>query len=344
MSPIDHQIVRFRRLFLAHQPPHQAWMQDAGAAHKYRKQFHAITNGELARHLAGTLTLAAPLVGQDGTARAAALDLDTGGEQALWSVIAAAVSKARVAFGIACRGGRDGHGGGHVWLLFDQPAAPERLRQLAQELAAEAGVSAETYPTRKALRLPLGLHRWTGRRGQCLLPDNDTIGLDVGPNALAHALLAIDALPRNQVTQLPTIPRPAAPEPRPGHQRQAALGKMSFTIERYNQATDLVDLLLGYSGRIAEHFHGGGLIMHCPCGQHLHGDRRPSLELQPATHARNGRFIALGHAPRCAFYTERGQVINAFSAFCILEGLTPAQAVQRLCHEHTRPALGRRMA
>jgi len=344
MSPIDHQIVRFRRLFLAHQPPHQAWMQDAGAAHKYRKQFHAITNGEIARHLAATLTLAAPLVGQDGTAQAAALDLDTGGEQAVRSVMAAAASRAYVAFGIACRGGRDGHDGGHVWLLFDQPAAPERLCQLARELAAEAGVVAETYPTRKALRLPLGLHRWTGRRGQCLLPGNEAIDLDAGPHALAHALLVLDALPRNQITQLPYLTRPAALDPRPSQPRHVSSGATSLTIERYNQTTDLAELLQAYGGRIAAQFHGGGMLMHCPCGQHQHGDRRPSLEIQRATHARNGRFIGLGHAPDCAFYTQRGQVINAFSAFCILEGLTPAQAVQRLCHGHTRYASGRRTA
>lgn len=344
MSPIDHQIARFRRLFLDHQPPHQAWMQDAGAAHKYRKEFHPITDREIGRHLAGKLTLAAPLIGRDGAAGAAALDLDAGGEQALRSVIAAATGRAFVAFGVACRGGRDGHDGGHVWLLFDQPVAPERLRELAQELAGEAGVSAETYPTRKALRLPLGVHRWTGRRGRCLLPDDPPIDLDAGPHALTLALQALDALPRNQVTQLPNIPRPAAPEHRPCQLRQAASGKLPFTIERYNQATDLVDLLLAYGGCIAEHFHGGALLMHCPCGRHQHGDRRPSLEIQPATNPRNGRFIALGHAPSCAFYTERGQVINGFSAFCILEGLTPAQAVQRLCHEHTRSASGRRMA
>jgi hypothetical protein len=328
MSPIAHQIVRFRRLFLAHQPPHQAWMQDAGTTHKYRKQFHAITNREIGHHLAGTLTLAAPLVSQDGTARAA--DLDTGGEHALRSVIAAATSRAYVAFGVACHGGRDGHDGSHAWLLFDQPAAPERFRHLAQELATEAGVAAETYPTRKALRLPLGLHPWTGRRGRCLLPDDHLIDLDAGVHAIEHALLVIDVLPHNQVTQSPTLPRPVAPAP--------------ITIERYNQATDLVDLLLAYGGRIAEHFHGGGLLMHCPCGQHQHGDRRPSLEIQPATNARNGRCIALGYAPGCAFFTERGQVVNALSAFCILEGLTLAQAVQRLCHEQRRPMSGRRMA
>ena len=51
----------FRRLFLAHDPPHQAWMQPPGAAAKYRKKFHPISDAELAAHLAGRLTIAAPL-------------------------------------------------------------------------------------------------------------------------------------------------------------------------------------------------------------------------------------------------------------------------------------------
>ena len=53
----------FRCLFLAHDPPYQAWMQPAGAAAKYRKKFHPISDAELAAHLAGRLTIAAPMHG-----------------------------------------------------------------------------------------------------------------------------------------------------------------------------------------------------------------------------------------------------------------------------------------
>ncbi len=82
MQPTPDQIAIFRRLFLHHRPPHQAWMQPAGAASKYRKKHHAITDVELAAHLAGRLTLAAPLIGSDGLASMAALDIDAGGEAA----------------------------------------------------------------------------------------------------------------------------------------------------------------------------------------------------------------------------------------------------------------------
>ena len=61
----DHLSKTFRRLFLAHDPAHQAWMQPPGAAAKYRKKFHPISDAELAAHLAGRLTIAAPLTGTE---------------------------------------------------------------------------------------------------------------------------------------------------------------------------------------------------------------------------------------------------------------------------------------
>ena len=74
----------------------------------------------------------------------------------------------------------------------------------------------------------------------------------------------------------------------------------------------------------------GGAVLACPCGRHAHGDARASLEVTPATSSRYGRFIAHGYAPGCLFFTERGQVIDAFGVFCRLEQLTPAEAVRRL--------------
>ena len=78
MQPTPDQIAVFRRLFLSHCPPHQAWMQPTGAPAKYIKKFHPISDVELAAHLAGGLTLAVPLLGPDELARMAALDIDSG--------------------------------------------------------------------------------------------------------------------------------------------------------------------------------------------------------------------------------------------------------------------------
>src|ERR687893_174628 len=85
MQPSRDQLVRFRRLFLGHRPAYQAWMQSQGKPSKYRKKFHPVTATEIAAHLAGRITLAVPLIGRDGAAPAAALDIDTGGDAAVRS-------------------------------------------------------------------------------------------------------------------------------------------------------------------------------------------------------------------------------------------------------------------
>jgi hypothetical protein len=214
-----------------------------------------------------------------------------------------------------------------VWLHFDQPTAPERARLLADQLAATAGVDAETYPTRKALRLPLGVHQWTGKRGHLLLQDGQHVDLDTHADAVMEALATIAALPLNQTSTLPELPRRA---PTTLEARQTAPGSASDTITRYNGQTDLIALLESYGGKIAERYSNGGALLHCPCGRHNHGDRRPSLEVQPARSARYGRMVAVGHAANCLFYTERRQVIDAFGVYCKLEGLTTREALYRL--------------
>jgi hypothetical protein len=321
----------FRRLFLAHRPLHQAWMQPPHAPNKYRKKFHAVTGPEIAAHLAGRITIAVPLIGRDHTAAAAALDIDAGGEPAIRTALTAAQQRGYSAFGIVCAGGTSGHNGGHIWLRFDQPTAPDRLRQVAAELAAAAGIAAETYPTCQALRLPLGVHRWTGHRGHLVLPAGRTIDLDAGPPALDAALQALAALPCNPVARLPATTDRHTIEASLGQRLpHAPSGSPPSPITRYNQGTDLLALLEGYGGHLAEQFVGGGAVLHCPCGQHQHGDRRPSLELRPATNPAYGRYIAIGHAPACLFHTAPGQVINAFDVYCCMEHLTPAQAIRQL--------------
>jgi hypothetical protein len=108
---------------------------------------------------------------------------------------------------------------------------------------------------------------------------------------------------------------------------------MESIIEAYNQATDLVARFESYGGRIAQFGRAGRTLLHCPCPNHTHGDARPSLEVQPAKKARYGPYVAIGHAPACVFTTERGQVMDAFRVFCLWEGLTPLEAVERLRNE-----------
>lgn len=324
-QPSD-QLSTFRRLFLTHAPAHQAWMQPAGIASKYCKKFHPISDVELAAHLAGRLTIAAPLIGVDGQAHTAALDIDAGGDDALHALLATAQRRTLTAFAFTSQ--HAAHVGGHVWLLFDAPAVPERLRHLADTLAQEAGVDAERYPSGKTLRLPLGKHFHSGRRGRLLLPSGDIVDLDAGGAAITTALTLLAQLPRNRTAELPAVPVVVAK--RPVQTRQHGPGAPRATIRAYNAVTDLVGLLEGYGGRIAAQYRSGRTLMHCPCGQHRNGDALASLEIQPARNPRYGRSVAIGYAPSCAFSLEQRVVVDAFAVYCFFEQFTPADAVRSL--------------
>lgn len=326
MLPPTDQFTTFRRLFLTHAPAHQAWMQPAHAAAKYRKKFHAVSDVELAAHLAGRITIAAPLSGADGQAQAAALDIDQGGDAALHRVLHAAHQRGLTV--VAVTSAHADHAGGHVWLLFDAPAQPARLRFLADAVATDADVAAETYPSGRMLRLPMGVHRGSGQRGRLLLQDGTVLDLDAGGEAIATALALLDGLPRNPVDALPTEPLHRLEG---GSQtRQAGTGVTGATIAAYNAVTDLVGLLTGYGGRIAAQYRSGRTLMHCPCGQHRNGDAHASLEIQPARQARYGRSVAVGYAPSCAFSTDLRVVVDAFAVYCHFEQCTPADAIRSL--------------
>ena len=323
--PTQDQVQVFHTLYLAHDPESHARMNGPKAAKKYTKFHHAPGSGEIIDHLAGRRTIAVPLVGPHGLCHHVALDVDAGGPQALCRVLAAAQQLGWTAYAITSE--TDEHTGGHVWLHFDQPTSPNRARLLADQLAQAAGVDAETYPTRKALRLPFGIHQWTGKRGHLLLQDGQHFDLDAHADTLTQALATIAALPMNKASTLPELPQHAPTAPAA---HQTAPGTASDTITRYNEQTNLVALLESYGGKIAERYGNGGALLHCPCGRHSHGDRRPSLEVQPARSARYGRMVAVGHAANCLFYTERRQVVDAFGVYCKLEGLTTREALYRL--------------
>lgn len=344
MPTIDHtQIARFRARYLRHDPPRHALMRGPQADRKYTEYRQPITDAQIGAHLDGRITLAAPLIGPDGLTQTAALDIDSGGTAALRRALDTAKELGWTAYAITSM--TEEHNGGHVWLHLDTPTAPDRARLLAQTIAEAAQIEAETYPTRKQLRLPLGVHRWTGQRGTLLLQDGTILDLDINAAAIIEAIDLIAALPTNSTTRLPAAQE--RPQP-PRHQhtlpipRQNVSGDARSAIQAYNQATDLISLLERYGARIAEHFGNGGALLHCPCGRHSYGDRRPSLHVQPARSQRYGRFVVFGYAPVCQFYAERGQTFAAFDVFCALEGITVADALKRI--NPRRPAQAPRKA
>lgn len=332
-------VVAYQETILGFEPPAYAKMNRRGALHKYSKVlieqggeriYPPLTLDLIQSHLRGDITVAACLIDPEGRARASALDIDEGGEAAIRRVLDLAIVQGFTGFAQSSE--NDEHQGGHVWLLFDKRADPTRLRRLAQQLAEQAGVLAETYPTRKTIRLPLGVHRWTGRRGRLYLPDGRLLELDAGEHVVRHAVRLLSELPQNDTALLPPLPKRITPKKEPLPRFTAQAGDESV-IQQYNQATSLVGLLERAGGRVAQQLVSGGFLLHCPCPHHKHGDARPSLELKPARNRqRYGEFVAFGYAPSCQFYTESGRVIDAFSVMCLLEGLSPSEAARRLKH------------
>ena len=322
-----HVLDTLAQLYLLHNPASYARMTRPGARYKYHKvkddnQPIAPTKGIFAAHLSGAETFAVPLIGAAGLSSHVALDIDHGGLDALQRALAAAQTLGWTAYAISSL--TNEHSGGHLWIHLDQLAAPDRARQFAAQLARTAQLgTVETYPTKQTLRIPFGRHTRTNQRGYLLLQDGRTINLDTSLATVHQAIVLIAALPRNSATNLPALP-PPPPRPTASQTRQEPLGP---TDNPYNQRTDLVALLESYGGRIAEQPRNGKNILHCPCGQHQHGDARPSVKGQVARSARYGRAVAVGHAPGCLFYTEHHQVIDAWGVYCTLEGLTTREAL-----------------
>jgi hypothetical protein len=126
----------------------------------------------LATHLAGEATLALSSLGTDGSCRWLCLDADAGG--ALPPLLELAAALAELGLPGLVEASRRG---GHLWLLLDAPVSAALARRvLLHELeglrASGLKVPAcELYPDTEtvgalshAVRLPLGVHRLTGRR------------------------------------------------------------------------------------------------------------------------------------------------------------------------------------
>jgi hypothetical protein len=126
----------------------------------------------LAAHLAGNATLALSSFGADGSCRWLCLDADAAG--ALPHLLKLAAALAELGLPSLVEASRRG---GHLWLLLDAPVSAVLARRvLLHELdglrASGLHVPAcELYPDTDAagvlghaVRLPLGIHRLTGRR------------------------------------------------------------------------------------------------------------------------------------------------------------------------------------
>jgi hypothetical protein len=140
----------------------------------YRWVYEACTPQLLGAHLAGEITLALSCTGEAGQCRWLCLDADQA--DALPQMVALAGALAERGLPGLVESSRRG---GHLWLLLDGPVLAAAVRRVALDTldALRRGGSAlpalEVYPDAAAavagtlghaVRLPLGIHRLTGRR------------------------------------------------------------------------------------------------------------------------------------------------------------------------------------
>src|SRR5262245_1169282 len=128
MENVHPLAIEYHKTVLDFQPPAFAKMNEPGAQRKYTKIYRRLSYPLLQSHLRGDITLAACLINTAGSARAAVLDIDSGGEAALLRVLSAATDRQFIAF--AQSSTNNEHDGGHVWVLFDGWRDPARFRSL----------------------------------------------------------------------------------------------------------------------------------------------------------------------------------------------------------------------
>lgn len=203
LVPADADLIRFMALFSGREDIHaRQWWAPARSAGGYAPVHEPLTPASLRRHFLGDDTLGIYVVRVDDTCMFCALDLDIPP-----SVIDAGradpglARRASTAMREACvflrrrlrELGMDpivedsGYKGRHLWIPFDQPVLLKPLHEFGQRFLAQARegfdtslVDVEFFPKQAVLRgkglgnlikLPLGIHRRSGRRGTLLDED-----------------------------------------------------------------------------------------------------------------------------------------------------------------------------
>jgi hypothetical protein len=202
--------------------------------------------GLVAQHLLGQITLGAYLLGKDSSAKTLCFDADT---PAAWDAL---LTLART---LAQRGIttylETSRRGGHLW-LFITPMSGLFARRFGSLLLADHGLSGiELYPKQDQLttgpgslvRLPLGVHRLTGRRYSFITPDGqplaptirEQIALLSSPVRVPFDFISpylVRSLPPAQPPKLESKDIPPAPQNTLSERIKARISVLQF-VSRY---------------------------------------------------------------------------------------------------------------
>ena len=205
LTPTDSDCARFHSLFSGRENIHaRQWSAKDGEA-GYSPIEEPLTPAVIRNHLLGSITVGVYPIRMDGTCTFFALDLDitkaaiekaTGkvdASKSLRSAIRSTVlllSDKFFALGITPLLEDSGYKGRHLWFFLEQPETAETLHKLGQLLLSwlnpllPDGLHLEFFPKQGALKgkglgnlikLPLGIHRRTGRRAFLLNSSGDIL-------------------------------------------------------------------------------------------------------------------------------------------------------------------------
>jgi tetratricopeptide (TPR) repeat protein len=250
-DPSDADCVRFQNLFGGREDVHARQWAGAGGTGGYSPVQEPLTPAVVRNHLLGTFTVGVYPIRLDGTCTFFAVDLD---------IDKAALEKAHAQPALARRLRDDVHKealrlrgvlrelgfipvledsgfkGRHLWVFLEQPEPAGTLHLLGRLLLAgqtpllPVGLHLEFFPRQSErkgkglgnlIKLPLGIHRRTGRRALILDGTGKPLSEPLAalrkvmraPQAVLHA--AVERL-KGQVPALPAAaPAPVAAEPAP---------------------------------------------------------------------------------------------------------------------------------
>ena len=293
-------------------PRRCARMCEPTAPEKYKDipKTARFTLGNLHDHARASVTWSCTL-DQNGLSYAGVIEIDVGGRDALLRTLTACERRGIVAFAFEQIG--TDHSGGHVWVLFSEPAPTADILALCRAIAADAELPADTelWPQNQGIRAPFGFHQRNQTRGNLVLQSGKLIALDT---ELAAGFAAVRALPRNSAPPAaPVEPKPerAAPKALTLTPRQNA-GRASLDDVKVRFAAEhtLESLLAGYG---AEETKDGYT---CPFCTHTH---ETTLYI-----GKLGRLFS--YSPNCTLYTTKGW--DAFGLYVKIEhnDNAPAQA------------------
>lgn len=205
LSPADSDCARFHSFFSGRENIHaRQWAAKDGEA-GYSPIEEPLTPAVIRNHLLGSITVGVYPIRMDGTCTFFALDLDISKaaiEKASGKVDASKVLRAAIrstvllladkffALGITPLLEDSGYKGRHLWFFLEQPETAETLHKLGQLLLnwlsplLPDGLHLEFFPKQGSLKgkglgnlikLPLGIHRRTGRRAFLLNSSGDVL-------------------------------------------------------------------------------------------------------------------------------------------------------------------------